>query len=247
MRGTGFDCREGVGDCTAGVVLAVDADASAAARKDVADDAGDLRRQHPAVGVAEHADLRACGESRLQQRHAVVGVVRVAVEEVLAVDEDASSLGDEQSDGVAHHQEVLLVRRPQRFRHMTYVGLRNEAHDRRLGLQQCHDLRVAGRLRTGSSRGSERHELCMAQDLVLADATEELSVLGHRAGPAALDEPHAELVEEPRHRDLVGDGVGDAFALCPVTQRRVEDVEGVVRVVHGLSSLSGGRSRCREV
>jgi len=64
-------------------------------------------------------------------------------------------------------------------------------------------------------------------ELAVRGAGEELGVLGHRAGPAALDEAHPELVEQPRDRQLVGDGVRDALALGPVAQRRVEDVEGV--------------------
>ena len=57
---------------------------------------------------------------------------------------------------------------------------------------------------------------------------EELGVLGHGAGPAALDEAHAELVQQPRDRELVGDRVADALALPAVAQRGVEDL-----VVHG--------------
>jgi hypothetical protein len=54
---------------------------------------------------------------------------------------------------------------------------------------------------------------------------EELGVLGQRPRPAALDEAHADLVQQPRDRELVGDGVADALALRAVAQGGVEDVE----------------------
>ena len=80
-------------------------------------------------------------------------------------------------------------------------------------------------------------------------AGEELGVLGHRAGPAALDEAHPELVEQPRHGQLVADRVRDALTLGPVAQGRVEDVECVA--VHGapptenpLARRRRGSARC---
>jgi hypothetical protein len=56
-------------------------------------------------------------------------------------------------------------------------------------------------------------------------AGEELRVLGQSTGPAALDEADADLVEQPGHGELVGDGVAHSLALGAVAQRRVEDVE----------------------
>lgn len=61
--------------------------------------------------------------------------------------------------------------------------------------------------------------------------SEEFCVLRIRAGPAALDETHTELVEQLRDRKFVGDGEVDAFALSAVTQGRVEYVETVVQHV----------------
>ena len=58
-------------------------------------------------------------------------------------------------------------------------------------------------------------------------AGEELGVLGQRAGPATLDEAHAQRVEVAGDGELVGHRVRDALALGAVAQRRVEDVEGV--------------------
>ena len=100
--------------------------------------------QHPAVGVAHDADARAGVERRPQQRHAVVRVVLVAVEEVLAVDEHAPAVAHEEVDGVVHHREVLLVGGAQGLLDVAHVGLGHQAHDRRLGVQQRADLRVVG-------------------------------------------------------------------------------------------------------
>ena len=62
---------------------------------------------------------------------------------------------------------------------------------------------------------------------LLAGAAEELGVLGVGARPAALDEAHAEAVELPRDRQLVGDGEVEPLLLRAVAQRRVVDVEQV--------------------
>ena len=59
--------------------------------------------------------------------------------------------------------------------------------------------------------------------------------LGIAPGQPPFDEPDAELVEQARDGELVGDRVGDALALRPVAQRRVEDVERVG--LHGESSV----------
>ena len=82
-------------------------------------------------------------------------------------------------------------------------------------VQQRPHLRVVGRLRAGLAGRAERDQLRVLQVQLLARPAEELGVLGHRAGPAALDEAHAELVQEPGDGELVGDGVGDALALRP--------------------------------
>src|SRR4029077_9501101 len=59
---------------------------------------------------------------------------------------------------------------------------------------------------------------------------EELDVLRVGAGPAAFDVGHPELVEHPRHAQLVGQREGDVLALRAVTQGRV--VEDDRRVAH---------------
>ena len=176
------------------------------------------------VRVLEAA-FGAGGEGRLQHPDGVVVVVRVAVEEVLAVEEHPAPVAHEEGDGVGHHREVLLERRPQRLAHVPDVGLGDQADDRRLGVQQGLDLRVVLDGDAGLARGAERHEQRVPQLELGAGAREELGVLRERPGPATLDEPHPDVVEQPGDGELVRDGVADALALGAVAQGGVEDVE----------------------
>src|SRR5690606_17479029 len=70
---------------------------------------------------------------------------------------------------------------------------------------------------------------------------EELGVLRDRAGPAALDEPHPELVEERSDRELVADREVHALLLRAVAEGGVVDVDVEVRA----GRWDGGRAhRC---
>jgi len=87
--------------------------------------------QHPAVRVAQDADVGAGGRGGIEHAHAVVRVVLVAVEEVLAVEEDPAALGTQEGNRVAHHCEVLLQRGAQGPLDVPNVGLRDQADHRR--------------------------------------------------------------------------------------------------------------------
>ena len=73
VRDACLDRRHGVGDGTAGVVLAVDAEPHAGPLLDVGDDLEHPVREHAAVRVAQDADGRTGLERRHQQPHPVVG------------------------------------------------------------------------------------------------------------------------------------------------------------------------------
>ncbi len=228
VGGARVDGGEGVGDRAARVVLGVDAQARAGVGEDGGDDGLDLRGEHAAVGVAEDDDVGAGLRGRPYDRLGVLGVGAVAVEEVLAVDEDAAALGAEVGDRVADHRDVLVERRAQGEFDVTVVGLGDQGDDGGAGVQEGRDLRVVRRLGAGAAGGAEGHELRVLEvDLVLR-AGEELGVARVGAGPAALDEAHAEVVQVPGDGQLVGDRQIDAFALGAVAQRGVEDVEAVV-------------------
>ena len=58
VGGAGLDCREGVGDCAASVVLAVNAEPGRpASRENLGHHSVDPHRKHSAVGVTEDANL----------------------------------------------------------------------------------------------------------------------------------------------------------------------------------------------
>lgn len=161
-------------------------------------------------------------------RLGVLGVGAVAVEEVLAVDEDPAALLPEVGDGVADHLQVLLEGGAQRQLHMAVVGLGDQGDHRGARFQERPHLRVLGGLATGPAGGAERDELGVLEVDLLPGAREELGVTGVGAGPAALDEAHAEVVQMPGNGQLVRDRQVDAFTLRTVAQGGVEDMEGVV-------------------
>jgi hypothetical protein len=228
VRRAGIHGGQGVGHRATRVVLGVDAEPDAGAPLHVGHDVVHAHRQHAAVGVAQHADVRTGRGGGVEQPHAVVRVELVAVEEVLAVEEDAAAVLAQERHRVAHHRDVLLRRGAQRLAHVPHRGFRDDAHDRRAGVEQGADLRVVLHRDPGLAGRAERDELRVPElQLAVRGTGEELGVLGQRAGPAALDEADAELVEQPRHRELVGDRVADALTLRPVAQRGVEDVERV--------------------
>ena len=142
---------------------------------------------------------------------------------------------------------------------MEDVGLRDEGDDGCLGVEQGAHLRVVLDLDSGLARGAEGDELRGLQVELLAGTGEELGVLRHGPGPAALDEAHAVAIEETGDGELVVDAVGDALALGAVAQGRVIDMEGIPqgqgrhvvllkqkapRGCEGLRIDAAGRRRC---
>ena len=192
------------------------------------DGLGQPERQHPAVGVAEHRDVGARADGRVQHPQRAVRVEGVAVEEVLGVEEHPPALGPQQGDGVGHHRAVLGDVGAQRALDVPAVGLRHQRDHRRRRVQQRPHLRVVGGGQPGPAGRAERDQRGVPQlQLARRGAGEELGVLGQRPRPAALDEADAQRVELPGDGELVGDRVADPLALGAVAQRGVEDVEGV--------------------
>ena len=233
VRGARAHGREGVRHRAAGVVVRMHAepqavpDGGAHLRDDVRHAVG----QHPAVGVAQRHDLgprRERGPDRLDR---VGRVVAEAVEEVLGVEHDAAALADEELDGVRDHREVLRTRRAQGALDVADVALGDQRHDRRLRVQEGAHLRVVPRASARLAGGAERREHRVGQVQFLGRPREELRVLRDRPGPATLDEPDPQLVEERRNRELVCDGQVHALLLGAVAQGGVVDVELRERLV----------------
>jgi len=147
---------------------------------------------------------------------------------VLGVEEHPLALGREVPHGLGDHGEVLCQRGPQRGGDVPVMALGDQGHDRRAGLAQRHHLRVVGGHRARAAGGSEGRQGGVGELQLGAGPPEEPGVLGNGAGPAALDETDAELVQASRDGQLVRDGQGQALLLGTVAQRGVVDVETVV-------------------
>ena len=191
-----------------------------------AGDLGDFRGERAAVRVAED-EISGAGFVRgLVTGGGVGGVELVAVEGVLAVEDDLAALRDEVGDGVADHGEIFLRRGAQDLGDVEHGRLADERDDGRAGLEQEGDLRVflhGGVRAAGAAEGGKPRVL----ELELLRLAEELDVLLVGAGPAALDVVHAEGVEALGDAELVGEGEVDAFTLRAVAERGV--VEGDLR------------------
>jgi hypothetical protein len=109
-----------VGHRAAGVVVAVDTQRDADPGGG-ADDLGDHRGQHPAVGVAQHGGRRPGLGGRAHHFEGVVRVEPVAVEEVLAVDHHLAAQAHQIGHGVGDHRQVLGQGGAQRLLHMTRI------------------------------------------------------------------------------------------------------------------------------
>lgn len=107
----------------AAVVVAVDAHVAGVALADLGDGVSDVLGQGSAVGVAEHEELRAGGAGGLERLQGVAGVGRVAVKEVLRVEEHGLARAHEELHGVKDHVEVVLQRGAQDVRDVKVPGL----------------------------------------------------------------------------------------------------------------------------
>ena len=214
-----------VGDRTAGVVVAVDAHARTGRVDDIANDVGDLGREHPPVGVAQRDDLGARlgrGPDALQR----IGPVQpVAVEEVLRVEEHPPPLTAQEGHRVANHREVLLQRGPQGLLDVPGMRLGHEGDDRRSRVEQGPHERVGVSARPRSAGGAEGGQRGVAQRQLALGSGEELRVLGVGAWPATLNEAHPELVKLTRNDELVGYRQVETLLLGAVAQGRVVDVQ----------------------
>ena len=221
----GVHGRERVGDCTARVVVAVDAEPGAGRLAHRVHDVGHLVGQPPAVGVAEHRDVRSRLDRDPEHLQRVRRVGRVAVEEVLRVEEDPPPLGAQVRHRVLDHREVLVQRGAQGQLDVAGVALGHQGDHACPGVTQGGHLGVVGGLRTGSAGRAERGELRSPQVELGPSSPEELRVLRVGTRPPALDEAHPERVEVGGHRQLVLHREGQALLLGAVAQRRVVDVE----------------------
>ena len=155
-----------------------------------------------AVGVAEDQVLRAGSKGGADHVEGVVGVLLVAVEEVLGVEVNLASDRGHVLDRFAHHREVFLARGVEHGLDLRGDRFADESDDRRLGLAQGDDVEVRLDIRTRLARAAEGDQLGPLQRLRFHPLEERL-VLLVRAGEAALDVVHTERVEPVGDGDLV--------------------------------------------
>ncbi len=233
----GLDRGKRVRDRAAAIVMGVDAELVARdGIRHVADDALDLVRQRAAIGVAQDDPARAGLVRRAGAGERVGPIGLVAVEEMLAIDDDLAAARERRRDRVADAVEVLLRRRLERDADVVAGGLGDEADRIGIGVEQRRDAGVVRGRPAGALRHAEGGELRVLRALL----GEEARIERVRAGIPALDIVEPEAVEQRRDRALVLEREVDARRLRAVAQRRVEEIEAVAG--HGFSRTF--RARC---
>ena len=243
-----------VGDAAAGVIVQVDADGSAAeVVVDLRDDALDVERQRTAIGVAEHETVDAGHDRTFEHAQRELGIVAVPVEEMLGVEEHAQPGALQERHRLRHHCDTLVERGAQRFGDVVVPCLPHDAHGRRARFDQVAQSRIVVDLALHASGRAEGDKGRCGQVQIGARAAEELFVFRVRAGEAALDVVHTEVVELLRDMELVLDRERNTLELAAVAQGRVEDLDGGGRAVptarvcrpcsvHDCPSLPGGEA-----
>ncbi len=208
-----------IGDRLFGVVMGVDAEMVAGhAGRDRAHDGFDLVRQRAAIGVAQHDPARAGLVGGFGAGERVIGIVLVAVEEMLAIDDGLAPRRDRRLHALGNAFEVLLQRAAERDMNLVIPALGDE-HDGVGGaVEQSGDARIVGGGAPRALGHAEGGEMRVRRALCL----EEFGVLRIGAGIAALDVVDAERVEQSRDLLLVVEREIDARGLGAVAQGGVE-------------------------
>ena len=191
------------------------------------DDLPDPGRQHAAVGVAEHHDLGAGLGGGAHDLQRVRGVLPVAVEEVLAVDEDPHAL----RRAGARTVSVIIARfsaqrGAQRLLDVPVVALGHDAGD---GARESRSAAVSGSsaafMPTRRVKPKATSSAFFSGTRPSAIAAKNAVSLGLAPGQPPSMKSDAQLVQQAGDRQLVGDREVEALLLRPVAQGGVEDVE----------------------
>ena len=215
----------GVGDAAAAVVVGVDAEGRVGeALFDGGHRLGDFPGEAAAVGVAEDDDFRACVAGGLHGGEGVFAVFEVAVEEVLAIEENAAPLAAQVGYGVVDDLEVVFETDAQDFADLSGGRLGEDGDDGGVGAEERGHVGVVFNGGIGVAGAAEgAHDGVLKVDV--AGALEELGGFGIGAGLAAFNIGDAEVVEGADHADLIFGGEFDAWALCAVAEGYVVDVD----------------------
>ena len=219
----------------AGVVVQVHPHGGAQPVDDLGHDGVHLVRQRPAVGVAQHQALGAGLGDRRQHGQRVVGVVLVAVEGVLGVEEHPPALPDEVRHRLRRHGDPLVEARPQRSGDVVVPALADDADRLRARRQTGSPAPRRSRSARWSAASSRTRPAGRSQGATRRRPGRRTRRPWGWRPPAALDVVHAEAVEFPGDAQLVLDGQRDAFELAAVPQR------GVVDLHRRRGAVAGGR------
>ncbi len=221
---------QGVGHGAAAVVVEVHPDLGFEPVQHGGDDPFDFVGQGAPVGVAQDQGLGPRFFCGLEDPHGELRIGPVAVEEVLGVEEDPQVVGPQEGHRIGHHGDRLVEGRAQGVDHMHLRRLGDDADSRGLRLHEMAEGLVVLGPYASAPGGSESHQRGPGEVQLLRGAGEELDVLGIGAGPAALDEGHAEVVELFGHPEFVVHRQRQALLLRAVAQGGVEDVHCVGQV-----------------
>ena len=217
--------------------MGVDADSSLNGGTGMAGGFGNLIRQATAIGIAED-DARGTGVGGGAETGCRIGGVFLpAVNRMLAVVDDLTAMGLQESDRVGNHRQVFFGRAAQDFPDVQGGSLTVNSDNRGLDLEQAFDLCIFGGADALLAGGAECRELGMLE-LQLAGFVEELDVTRVGTGPAALDISHPEALELLSNAQLVGDR-----EMNPQTLRAVAE-GGVIDFDFSCHSGGGGK-KCK--
>ena len=188
----------------------------------VADDGLDLVWHGAAIGVAQHHPARPGIVRRFGAGEREIGVLLVAVEEVLAIDHHLAPRRLRSNDAVADRGEVFLVGGLQRHPHLISAGFGDKADRIGLGLDECRKPRIVRGRTARTARHAERREFCA---LELRLVRKEFGVGRIGAGIAALDIVDAEFIQHVRDDLFVMQREIDAVGLRAVAQGGVEEIK----------------------
>ena len=183
----------------------------------------DFMRQRAAIGVAEHdpAGTLLVGGARAGKRERRIGLV--AVEEMLAVEQDLTALGARGAHAVPDGGDVFFGRGLERNADMIIRRFGNKTNRR-----PCASSSAS---RPGSFEAERPGRRVMPKAVNVAPErallTEQLGIDRVGAGIAAFDIIDAELVEHAGDRELVGEREIDAVGLRAIAQGGVKQIQAL--------------------
>ena len=214
VRHPGLDRGDGVGDRAGGVVLAVDAEPATASSAVTPSRLASRSRTSaitrvtrdgsmpPLVSHRTAASAPACSAAAATSGP-YAGSNRYPSKKCSQSRNTRRPSATKNATRVPHHRQVLLPGGPQRPLDVPDVGLGDQGHHRRLGVEQRAYLGVLVDAEPALRVAPNATEQRVLEVQLGARPPEELGVLGHGPRPAALDEGHPEVVEQAGDGELV--------------------------------------------